>query len=227
MKVVIGTPSLTGQVQSEYVESLVETVRLASKHNIDIYPILLSYESILPQARNEIVKIAYGAEADMLVFIDADMAWSPNAFLKVVQAEQDAIAISYPRKSDEPRFECNFDLNNLELNGDLLKVDSVGTGFLKLSKTVLAGLWENSPEVLFRGKLLKNIFEYATPKPDTTDDSSLVFMSEDIHLCAKIRALGFDIWVDTTTTCSHYGIKSWHYNFADFLKLVQHNSGVE
>jgi len=226
MKVVIGTPSLTGQVQSEYVESLVETIRLVSKHDIELYPILLSYESILPQARNEIVKIAYGAEADMLVFVDADMSWSPSAFLKVVQAEQDVIAITYPRKSDEPRFEVNFDLNNLELNGDLLKVRSVGTGFLKLSKTVLTGLWENSPEVLFRGRVLKNIFEYATPKPDTTDDSALVFMSEDIHLCAKIQALGFGIWVDTTATCQHYGTKKWHYNFADFLKLVQ-NSGVE
>ena len=125
MKVVVGTPSLTGQVQVEYVESLVETVRLASKHDVGVYPILLSYESILPQARNEIVKVAYGAEADMVVFIDADISWSPTAFLKVVQAEQDVVAITYPRKSDEPRFECNFDLNNPELNGDLLKVERV------------------------------------------------------------------------------------------------------
>lgn len=226
MKVVVGTPSLTGQVQVEYVESLVETVRLASKHDVDVYPILLSYESILPQARNEIVKIAYGAEADMVVFIDADISWSPTAFLKVVQAEQDVVAITYPRKSDEPRFECNFDLNNPELNGDLLKVDSVGTGFMKLSKTVLTGLWENSQDILFRGKLLKNVFEYATPKPNT-DDDALVFMSEDIHLCAKIRALGFDIWVDTTTTCGHHGTKCWHYSFADFLKVVQQNTSIE
>lgn len=228
MKVVVGTPSLTGQVQAEYVESLVETIRIGSKSGLEIYPILLSYESVLPQARNEIFKIAFGAEADALVFIDADMAWSPSAFLKVVQAEQDVIGLPYPKKSDQPAFESNLIWDSLELSGDLLKVRATGTGFLKLSRNALTQLWENSQSLLFRGKILKNVFEYATPQPlidDSTNcpEDALAFMGEDIHLCAKLTALGFNIWVDTSSTCHHIGTKSWYYNFSDFVKMVQNN----
>lgn len=226
MKIVIGTPSLTGQVQAEYVESLVETIRLGSKSGLEIYPILLSYESILPQARNEIFKVAYGAEADVLVFIDSDMQWTPSAFLKVVQAEQDVIGLPYPLKSDQPGFNSNLIWDKLELSGDLLKVKATGTGFLKLSKLALTHLWDNSHPILFRGKVLKNVFEYATPQPDHSrncPEDVLTFMGEDIHLCAKLTALGFDIWVDTSSTCSHIGTKTWYYNFSDFVKMVQNN----
>lgn len=230
MKVVIGTPSLTGQVQVEYVESLVETIRLGNKSGLEIFPILLSYESILPQARNEIFKVAYGADADVLVFIDSDMQWTPSAFLKVVQAEQDVIGLPYPLKSDQPGFNSNLIWDKLELSGDLLKVKATGTGFLKLSRLVLTQLWNNSQPLLFRGKVIKNVFEYATPQPNPSGnypEDVLTFMGEDIHLCAKLTALGFDIWVDTSSTCGHVGTKTWYYNFLDFVKMAQNDHASE
>lgn len=43
-------------------------------------------------------------------------------------------------------------------------------------------------------------------------------MGEDIFLCEKIKKLGFDIWVNTASTCMHIGPKVY---VGDFKKLLE------
>ena len=111
LRVVIGTPSIDGKLESHYVESLVETIRECKRHNVEIFPIFLAGESILHMARNKLIKIFYESSSQILVFIDSDQMWSPKVFLDVIKSKKSVLAVPVPLKTDIPKFNVGFDLN--------------------------------------------------------------------------------------------------------------------
>lgn len=208
--VLIATPCLHGQVDAWFVNSLYESVLLGLKNDILLQPIFLANESILPMARNELINLAYNNKSDCMVFIDSDELWDPVALIEIIQSQKDVIALPVVNKNDkditfnvwhtkDPQIEDTID--------GYLKIDKVGTGFLKMSKKVISNLWESSESCNFRGNQLKYVCEYSN------DNGS--FVGEDINLCHKIKELGYDIWLNPKYTVYHLGVKMYK---GDFLK---------
>ena len=221
-RVLIGTPALDGKVQAWYTDSLCNSIKVCTANGIDLQPVILIDESILPMARNELLNIAYQDNFESIVFIDADQVWNPIALLEVINSQYDVIGLPVVSKTDEPG---NF---NVKLKGigqiekdeqGNIKVDAVGTGFLKLSRKALESLWNSNPTTLFRGKELKLICEYATSYNE--------FVGEDIYLCTKLKELGFYIWVNPNATCAHIGSKVWVGDFAHFLEFLTSQKSEE
>lgn len=207
-RVLVGTPALDGRVDAWYSYALHEIGKLALLNNIEMSMILLSYESILPMARNEILTVAIQGDFDSLVFIDSDVYCDPQAFINIVKNEKDVVAIPTVKKSDQESYDIFFK-EEPRVQGDWLKAEGVSTSCLKLSKKVLKELAANSTKTTFRGKELNNICQY-----DFVADG---FIGEDIYLCQKIKRLGYDIWVNTTSTCMHIGPKVYVGNFKQLL----------
>lgn len=214
-RVLIGTPALDGKVQAWYADSLSNSIKLCAANRIDLQPVILIDESILPMARNELLNIAHQDNYESIVFIDSDQVWDANALLDIINSPHDVIGLPVVSKTDEPG---NF---NVKLQGidqiqsdekGNIKVNAVGTGFLKLSRKALEALWNSNPTTLFRGKELKLICEYATNYNE--------FIGEDIYLCTKLKELEFDIWINPNSTCAHIGSKVWSGNFAHFLEFL-------
>lgn len=214
-RVLIGTPALDGRVDAWYSFALFEIGKLALKHNIQTEINLLSYESILPMARNEILTSAIQSDFDALVFIDSDVYCDPQVFISAIKSDKDVVAIPTVKKSDQEQYDIHVNLPLFE-QGDYIKADRVSTSCLKISKKVLTSLVNNSTQTVFRGKQLHNICQY--------DFVGEAFMGEDIYLCEKIKHLGFDIWVNTTSTCMHIGPKVYRGDFKALLKNVNQTS---
>jgi hypothetical protein len=212
MRVLIGTPSLDGRVDAWYAFACHELSKLALINNIETNISMLSYESILPMARNQLLTMAIENEYDALLFVDSDTFFNPLHIIDILKDNRDVIALSVPNKSDDEAYNVNYDLNKTSVDS-YIKVESVGTGCVKLSKKVLKKLADNSKETIFRGKKLKNICQY--------DFNNEAFVGEDINLCRKIHELGFDIWVATDTTCMHIGTKIYQGNFKEYLTKIQ------
>ena len=192
-----------------------DSIKLGLSAGINIIPSILHNESILPQARNCLLQSAYENGMD-LVFIDADERWVPEALLAVIQSDYDVVGLPYVKKTDEPH-QYNLKVANIQdLTPDsdgYCRVQAIGTGFLKISHKALTALWDSNPEVTFRGKPLRAICEYGV-----TEDGD--FIGEDVMLCNKLRALGFDIMLNTNYTVSHVGTKQWHGDFRQFLATL-------
>lgn len=203
-RVLIGTPALDGRVDAWYSFSLFEIAKLANKNNIDTQIILLSYESILPMARNEILTVAINNNFDSLVFIDSDVYCDPETFISIIKSDKDVIAIPTVKKTDIEQYDITFE-EPIQEDKDYLKAFRVSTSCLKINKKVLQELANNSVNTFFREKQIYNICQY--------DFIEQTFMGEDIYLCEKIKKLGFDIWVNTTSTCMHIGPKVYKGNF--------------
>lgn len=207
----MGTPALDGRVDVWYSYALHEIGKLALLNNIEVNMVLLSYESILPMARNEILTAAIQGDFDSLVFIDSDVYCDPQAFINIVKSEKNVVAIPTVKKTDQESYDIFFK-ERPEPEGDWIKADGVSTSCLKLSKKVLKDLASNSTSIMFRGKQLNNICQY-----DFVTDG---FVGEDIYLCQKIKRLGYEIWVNTTSTCMHIGPKVYVGNFKQLLDNV-------
>lgn len=213
-RVLIGTPALDGRVDAWYAYALHEIGKLALSNNILVSPVLLSYESILPMARNELFTIAINGSFDCMVFIDSDVYCDPKAFIDIVNSNKEIICIPTVKKTEEEQYDIYLyaDLDNdatVVKNENLIKASRVSTSCLKIGKKALAALAENSTDTIFRNKQIKNICQYDFMGP--------AFMGEDIYLCEKLKKLGFDIWVDTRTTCMHIGPKVFEGNFKEFI----------
>ena len=214
-KVIVATPSLDGKVDVWYADSLAKSISLCQKNNIDVQPVFIAAESILHMARNLYIKIAYDKEVDSLIFIDGDQRWEHEYFLKVVQSDKDVFALPVCLKNDIPKF--NFktfkDTETVKVNKGTYEftVPKVGTGFIKLSKKVIKDLWDSNDTVLFKGDYVKMIFDFSYSGDE--------YVGEDYTLCKKLRELGYDIWIDASTTCQHIGPKKYDHDYLRYRKV--------
>lgn len=212
-KVLIGTPAHDGRVDVWYCNSLVNTIKIAPHFNTIIQPIYMSYDSLVQRARNDLVRLALEEGFDDLIFIDSDQEWNPEWIFKLLEYKEDVVGGTVVKKSDAPSFNVKI-LNTslkLEKNG-LMQVESVGTGFMKISKKALQAVWDKSPEYRNEGRVCRMVFDVQLI------DGELV--SEDNVFCRKWRSMGNKVYIDPNMTCNHIGAKKYSGNFMQFVNKL-------
>lgn len=214
-RVLVATPCLDGLVQAFYANSLFESLKLGIQNDILLQPVFLAYESILPMARNELLALCYREKYDAMVFIDDDESWSAEYLINILQSDKPVVALPVVNKGDQKiNYNVFFDaITDTDSVDGYIAVDRVGTGFLKLTYEVVAQLYENEQDAVFRGRILKNICEYQVINNE--------FVGEDIGLCKKIQDLGYKIWVNPAHTVEHIGSKKFRGNFQKQLSVKQ------
>lgn len=212
-KVLIATPCLDQSVNAYFVHSLCESIKLGLKHDLDLRCVFLADESILPMARNELFNLAYYDKYDSMVFIDADETWNASSLINILLSEKDVVSLPVVNKGDKQIQYNVYPEKDKETDptDGFIKLTRSGTGFLKLSRSVIVDLWESNTELIFRSKKLRNICEYTYVNGD--------FLGEDITLSEKIKELGYTIWCDPTHTVSHIGNKMYKGNFKETNNL--------
>lgn len=216
-RVLVGTPAHSGTVQVWYANSLTNTVRLCMQRGIDLREVYLSYDAIVQNARNDLIKIALENNFDDLIFIDADQEWIPEWVTRLLSYPVDCVGGTVRKKTDV-RESYNVKHSSLNIPADpktgLLIVDALGTGFLRLSRHAMQLLWDNSEPYMCMGKdPTRWIFDI---RPING-----VLVGEDVMLGTKLRALGIETYLDPSMTCAHIGMKKYVGNFADWLERAQ------
>ena len=207
-KVLIATPSYDGKLDVYYIDSLLNTLSLAEKNNVEVYPLFICYDSLIQRARNDLFKLAYSNDIDNLFFIDGDVGWNPQDFYKLVKSDKDIIGGSYRKKTDNEELYVvkALDKDNSKLNlsvdkDGILEVAGLGCGFMKISRKAMNALWDISKPYASEKGDTRMVFEVVC------EDGDLI--SEDIYMCKKWRNLGNSIYLDTNITCSHTGTKTF------------------
>lgn len=211
-KILVATPSYDGKVDVWYASALHQTALIGIESGIYFHPIFMSYDALIQRSRNDLVALAVNNEFDGILWIDADIEWHPQWAIDVVNSDKDVFGLPCVKKSiTEESYNIKADVEQLE-NG-VIKVKSVGTGFLYLSKNAFTHLWENSEAYTHNGEEKRWIFEVKIQDGD--------IISEDVLMCQKLSDAGFDIWIDTTKTCNHVGTLKFTGNFASFIDRIK------
>lgn len=210
-KVMIATPAYDGRVCAWYNHSLLLTERLCAKSNITIDPTYVCYDALIEKARNDLFAYAYENEYDDIFYIDSDVSWQPEQFIRILNHPVDFVAGIYPKKTEQEEYPINL-LDGVKIENGLMEVASVPSGFLRMSKNAINILWKScAPYTISQDpKVFKHVFQ--------TGIVGGRFISEDILTCLKWRELGNKVWLDPYVTVAHSGHRTWRTSFIDFLK---------
>jgi hypothetical protein len=88
-KIFIGTPCYGGLITTEYFKSCMQLVALAATRKIEIQFATIGNESLITRARNTLVQL----------FMDADLAFNPDAVVRMLDYDKDVVTGIYPRKT--------------------------------------------------------------------------------------------------------------------------------
>ena len=209
-RVLLGTPAHDGRVDVWYASSLVNTIKLAHQLGVIVDPIYMSYDSLVQRARNDLVRLALEQRYDDLIFVDSDQEWDPAWIFRLLAHPVDVIGAPVVKKSDQTLFNVKALPTGVNLNSQgLIEVESIGTGFLRISRTALEAVWDISEEYINEGRKSRMVFDIKLINGE--------LISEDNVFCAKWRSLGHQVWIDPVMTCAHIGAKKYTGNFMQFL----------
>jgi glycosyltransferase involved in cell wall biosynthesis len=213
-KVLIGTPAHDGRVDVWFANSLVNTIKLAAKKDVEINPVYMSYDSLVQRARNDLVRLALEENYDDLIFIDSDEEWDPEWIFKLLAYKEEVIGLPVVKKSDQMMFNIKALPTGLKTqqNG-LMEVEAVGTGFMKISRAALKKVWDVSDKYQNEGRTCRMVFDVKVV------DGQLV--SEDNIFCSKWRSLGGRVFIEPSMTCNHIGVKKYQGNFLEYLNFLK------
>ena len=214
-KVLIATPSYDGKIDVWYANSLTNSIILGLQNDILFQPVYMSYDALVQRARNDLMGIAVENDFDGVLWIDADMEWDPQWALDVINSGKDVLGLPVIKKSaTEESYNVKCNIEDLNINEDgLIKVQSIGTGFLYMSKNAIKYLWDNSESYVHNGQDRRWIFEVKIENGD--------IISEDVIVCKKLNEAGFEVFIDPSKTCNHIGALKFSGNFAEFIDKVK------
>lgn len=221
MKVLIATPAYGGQVTEAYFQSILALVHAGYARGIQIDIMTLTNESLITRARNDITARFLAGDWTDLLWIDADIRFTPEHVFRLLEAPYEVCATPYPMKAldwermartsggpDELRAASTLSVVNAAPDapreGAFIKALDAGTGFLRTTRSALERLVAAHPEL-----------EYQTDTHGQTGKRWAIFdtmladgryLSEDYAFCRRWQAIGGEVWADIEApTLGHQG----------------------
>lgn len=227
VKLFLSTPCYGGQCLEKYATSVIKLQIELIKHGIQLMLDTTENESLVHRARNVAVgRFMQKTDADVFMFIDADVEFTPDAVVRLVNSPHDVSVAVYPKKVvmwDQVKTAVeNGDERNMAMLSSSL-VANIGaakrsvengfvelldgpTGFMAIKRHVFEKLEENFPELICKNDHQNRDFdEYCAVFDCMIDPDSRRYLSEDYAFCRRWQQAGGRIFCDINTTLGHVG----------------------
>lgn len=196
-------------MDAEYVKALMATCERLVDEGIS-FTFLSEYSSFVPHAREATAmggkelrydkkQIAGGKFTyDKIFWIDSDIVWTPEDFLKLYFADLDVISGLYlldDEKSVPVQVVDGFlrlEKANVKFLEKTFQAGAVGFGFV----CIKSGVFESMPRPWFKLARLNR-----------GDERPELMVGEDFSWCYSAIKNGFKIWVDATVQVTHRKIR--------------------
>ncbi len=166
-------------------------------------------------ARATMLRAALDAKADIIVFIDYDLAWRPADMLKLIETEGDVVAGTYRAKIDEEQYMGTIEINpdttpQVRKSDGAIRARLVPAGFLKLTKEAVDAFMVAYPELCYGPAyhLSVDLFNHGV--------FERVWWGEDYSFARRWRDKCGDIWIVPDMNLDHH----WQEHKPD--GVVQH-----
>ena len=204
--------------------SMIKFGIIASKLGINYSIDTMVNESLITRGRNNLVaKFLFNQAATHLMFIDVDLGFDAESILRLLCANQDLVGGVYPMKRIPIRYVINT-VPNPVINGDLVEVSTLGTGFMLIKREVIEKMIAAHPELKYRDNI--GIGQQYEPLMyglfDTMIDPDGNYLSEDWTFCYLWRLMGGKVFADTGIKLDHTGYHKYAGDL-DELKRVLTN----
>lgn len=196
MKALLATPLHTGSADREFINGLLEA------HGLYAGWTCLEGQANISRARDLLVAQFLASDCTTLVFVDGDVGFGREDLRLLLASPYPITAGLYPRKSTSRKWVCvpqPEDVPPIPGQPDFRRVRRVGTGFLRIDRSVLDAMIAGSHIAHYplNGNTLYQFF------PTGLLDGE--FLSEDYYFCELATRAGFGIYVDSRIQLRHVG----------------------
>jgi hypothetical protein len=239
---VVATPCFGGQVSSIYAGSVFHLQRAArSRPNIDLTVLMRDGDALITRARANLVTLFLdNPSATHLLFVDADIGFTPDQVFRLIESGADMVAGVYPIKRvnwDKARrmlqsngpsspsgaldyvLEIDDPDHVVAVNG-FTRVHYAGTGFLMVRRHALEKMCQH-PAYASLHFFREHSIDALAGNPNRfalfecmIDPSTGTYLSEDFAFCKRWTDIGGEIWADIESRLDHVGPSVFHGDIA-------------
>lgn len=209
-KIFVSQPGIGGNVHQK---CLMTMQRMTNDHNLSFQ--FIENCSLITKARQDHFGMFLKSDCDYLLSVDADLVITPPGCLDDMIKKcppNSIIGGLYAMKALDPEtghsptngVPLNKD-EKIVLNGSVVKMKYIPTGFMLVPRPVAKKLAEFYKELAYKDSRLKATLYavYNTMLIDVDDHKE--FLPEDFSFCERCRAAGIDIYADTGIILGHIG----------------------
>lgn len=242
----VATPCFGGNVSSLYTISLLGLQQACAQSGISLSFKLVGGDALITRARNVIVQQFLAVPTTThLLFIDADIGFSPEQVFALLAADKDVCGAIYPLKRlDWARIRAQAragveDMQSSTLNyvvdldasaemppsEEFFRVRSIGTGFMMIKRQVFQRMAEHYPETRYRNIHVGSNADIAHAETHAffdcvIDPDSGDYLSEDYTFCKRWTDIGGEIWAHARSRLTHVGPHAFEGDLMAMLRTV-------
>lgn len=212
MLVCVGIPTIDGKPHSNLVDSLLAETVLGYGQGVHFLTLWEIGCSLIGVARNKIARRFLDmSQADCLVMVDSDISWKAGDLAKLAKRPEDVVGGTYRAKTDD---EVKFHVRGIpKKRGDLLKVEGLPGGFMKISRHALETMKAETYTDGTTGQQMRDWFPTGMHKGE--------MWGEDYAFCRQWRDTGGEVFLDPSIKLRHHdGMRCFTGDPADWLKEV-------
>jgi len=189
--------------------------------------------SLVTHGRNLLTCGFLDSGFDYMLFVDADVEFTPEAVARMLVPKKDIICTPYRVKEEKVKYAVKFkDSNDIRIEPfDLVEIEEGPAGLMMIHRKVYERLMDKHPELKInfdeptRKKMNKEIgamedaidrymynFWDTTFRLDTGE-----WKGEDLSFCALATGAGFKIYANLDSGTTHHGSYGWKGKFGDSL----------
>jgi len=208
MSILVCTPMYGHQCYMGYFTSCLALQESCMRSGLDVNWLTTGNESLVQRARNTSVMTFLGTPYQKLLFVDADIEFSPEDVAKLWNMDTDIAVAAYSMKRPDNPLSAWKDGELLEIAEDTpnpLEVEYAGTGFMMIDRGVFLKMRQEWPEIEhIEGQDLTPCWAFFDCRVED-DKGKKVYLSEDYFFCKRARELGYKILMDTSIRLGHWG----------------------
>lgn len=215
MKVVFCTPCLK-RPTAALVDSMEAAVPLLDEAGYDHQAVFEVGCPYISAARATMLRKALDARADLIVFLDYDLSFPPEALLKLLETPGDVVSGAYRYKLDEEKYMGRLfeDERGRPIVRDdgCVKAEWIPAGFLKINALTVDKFMRGYPELVYGPAYapLIDLFNHGAHEG--------LWWGEDYAFSRRWHDIGGDIWVIPDLDLTHHSeTQAYPGNFHRFL----------
>lgn len=213
-KIALLTPSRDGRAHLDHSEAVAATRIEALRRGRSLVRYVGKGSSNLPRNRNLLAAQAIKDGADVLIWIDCDIAFDPADVFKLADSPHDVIAALPQARTHvwgEKARIAGVVARKVEDDGTM-KAESLPTAFMAVKASVFQRLIDEGQAERFihRGAheslwpFLHNWFFYRLRPADAPHEGELEDDAEDYYFCRKWREIGGELRADPSVRLHHF-----------------------
>jgi hypothetical protein len=235
---VVATPCFGGQVSSIYASSIFQLQRaLRSKNNVELKVLMRDGDALITRARANLMTLFLDdPAATHLLFVDADIGFTPEHVFRLIESGADVVAGVYPIKRinwdkarrgietsrpDLPSASLDYvlevdDPDQVNVVNGFTRARYAGTGFLMIRRHVFEKMCAH-PDYASLQFFREHSIDALAGSPNRfalfecmIDPKSGTYLSEDFAFCKRWTDIGGEIWIDLESRLDHVGPSVFH-----------------